>query len=123
MVAPRLRSRSKKRMQVKTPGGETVIRYKRKKPSKHTCGMCKKTLGGTPNAIPSKIGKMTKSQKVPERMYAGVLCNECTEALVRYRTRLEVKYSNEDFKDIEFQRDLTIEKFLPVGWFAAISKR
>ncbi|MBQ3472896.1 MAG: 50S ribosomal protein L34e, partial [Methanobrevibacter sp.] len=37
MPANRFRSRSYKRTNTKTPGGVNVLRYKKKKPSKHVC--------------------------------------------------------------------------------------
>lgn len=120
MVAPRLRSRSKKRVYRRTPGGKTVIHYKRKKPNKHKCGRCGKPLSGVPNAIPSRIRKMRKSERVPKRPYAGILCSDCTEKLFRYRTRFEVKFNYPEFADMDLRRDLTIEKFLPRGWWDRI---
>ena len=122
MVAPMYRSRSKKRRSIRTPGGKSVIHYKKKKVSKHHCGRCGNALSGVPNAIPSAIGKMSKSERIPERPYAGVLCSDCTEALMRYTTKFEVKFGYPEFADMDFKRDLTIEKFLPRGWWTEISK-
>ena len=122
MVAPMYRSRSKKRRSIRTPGGKSVIHYKKKKVSKHHCGRCGNALSGVPNAIPSVIGKMSKSERIPERPYAGVLCSDCTEKLMRYTTKFEVKFGYPEFADMDFKRDLTIEKFLPRGWWAEISK-
>lgn len=123
MVAPRYRSRSKKRRQVRIPGGKTVIRYKRKKPSRNHCGRCGKPLSGVPNYIPSEMGKLGKSKKIPERPYAGVLCNECVERLFRYKTRFEVRFKYPEFKDMELKRDLTIERFLPITWWDSLQKK
>ena len=44
MPANRFRSRSYKRVNTKTPGGVNVLRYKKKKPSKHVCENLKKDL-------------------------------------------------------------------------------
>lgn len=122
MVAPKYRSRSKKRISRKTPGGRTVMHYKQKKPSKNHCGRCGRSLQGTPNASPSGIRKMRHSERAPTRAYAGVLCPGCTENLIAYVTRFEVKFKYPEFSDMELGRDLTIEKFLPRGWFSNISK-
>ncbi|HEX55117.1 MAG: 50S ribosomal protein L34e [Candidatus Altiarchaeales archaeon] len=121
MVEPRLRSRSLKRVQRRTPGGRTVTHYRREKPNKHRCGRCGKILNGVSNDIPSRIRKLSKSEKVPTRRYAGVLCANCLERLIRYETRFEVKFRYPEFKDIELRRDLTLEKFLPRGWWQDIS--
>ncbi len=122
MVAPRYRSRSKKRRQVRTPGGKTVTHYKRKKPKRHHCGRCGKPLPGVPNYIPSEMRKLNKSKKIPDRPYAGVLCNECVERLFRYKTRFEAKFKYPELKDLDLKRDLTIEKFLPSNWWDGLQK-
>lgn len=121
MVKPMLRSRSKKKVQRRTPGGRTVTHYKQKKTGKRQCGRCNKLLAGVPNTAPSKVRELSKSRRVPTRPYAGVLCAKCVEDLVRYITRFEVKYSYPDFSEMELRRDLTIEKFLPKGWFDSLS--
>ncbi|MEA3255668.1 MAG: 50S ribosomal protein L34e [Candidatus Altiarchaeota archaeon] len=123
MVKPMLRSRSKKKVQRRTPGGKTVTHYKKKKPGKQHCGRCAKILTGVPNTIPSKVRELSKSKRVPTRPYAGVLCAKCVEDLIRYTTRFEVKYGYPEFSEMELRRDLTIEKFLARGWFDSMSKK
>ncbi len=122
MVAPQYRSRSKKRVSRRMPGGKTVLHYKQGKPDKNHCGRCGKPMQGVPNANPSKMRKMSRSERIPTRIYAGILCADCTESLMRYITRSEAKFGYPEFSDMEIQRDLTIEKFLPRGWFSGISK-
>ncbi len=122
MVAPKYRSGSKKRVFRRTPGGRTVVHYKHGKPSKNHCGRCGKPLQGTPSANPLEIRKMRHSERVPTRPYAGVLCSDCTESLMRYVTRFEAKFGYPEFSDLEIERDLTIEKFLPRDWFSGINK-
>ena len=122
MTAPQYRSRSKKRKNVRVPGGKTVMHYKAKKPSQHVCGRCKKILTGVPNAVPSELAKLSKTEKVPERPYGGALCTECTERLFRYKTRFEVKYKYPEFSELEIKRDLTLERYLPTTWWENITK-
>ncbi len=123
MVAPQYRSRSKKRKKVKVPGGATVTHYKKKKPSKHVCGRCGKPLTGVPNKIPSELKKLSKTEKIPKRPYAGVLCTECTDKLFRYRTRFEAKNNYPEYTDLEIRRDLTIERYLPLNWWDNLSNK
>jgi large subunit ribosomal protein L34e len=123
MTAPKNRSRSRKRRQVKTPGGETVTHYKKKKPGKHHCGRCGKTLQGVLNKTPAEMKKLSKSKKIPERPYAGILCDKCMEKLFRYKTRFEVKHKYPEFTDMEFKRDLTIEKYLTTTWWDNLQKK
>ncbi len=120
MVAPMYRSRSKKRDQVRVPGGKTVTHYKRKKPGENHSGRCGNALPGVPNYIPSEMKDLSKSEKTPERPYAGVLCSGCTEKLFKYKTRFEVKHKHSEFADMELRRDLTIEKYLPATWWDSL---
>jgi len=122
MVAPRYRSRSKKRKHKTTPGGKQVTHYDRKKPGRNHCGRCGKALSGAPSGIPSKIRGMSRSQRAPKRPYGGVLCTGCVETLERYVTKFEIKFNYPEFNDMELGRDLTIEKFLPKGWYEEMSK-
>jgi len=123
MVKPMLRSRSKKKVHKRTPGGHTVLRHKGKKHGVKTCARCSKHLSGVPSDASSVIRNLSKSQKAPNRPYAGVLCQECVERLVAYTTRFEVKNNYPEFSEMELQRDLTLERFLPKGWFASLSKK
>jgi len=81
MVAPRQRSRSLRKIYVKTPGGKTTVHYKRQKPSIAKCGKCGSKLKGVVRARPYKMKKMAKSKKRPERPYGGVLCSNCMRKL------------------------------------------
>lgn len=121
MVKPMLRTRSRKRVQKRTPGGRVVTHYKAEKAKAKTCARCGEALSGVANATNSELSKLSKSEKIPTRAYAGVLCQGCVESLYRYSTRLEVKYTNPEYSDIEITRDLTLEKFLPRGWFKKLS--
>ncbi len=84
MVAPRLRSRSLVKKRVKTPGGRRVLHFRKKQDSFAKCGSCKRLLLGVPRA---RKGKLTKSQRVPNRPFGGNLCTRCTRALLKERVR------------------------------------
>jgi len=77
MPANRFRSRSYKRMRKNTPGGVNVLRYKKKKPSKHVCAECGAILHGVPRGRPYEIAKLSKTSKRPSRPYGGYLCTKC----------------------------------------------
>ena len=72
------RSRTFRRVFVKTPGGSTVLRYKRRKPSPAQCAGCGKDLAGVPHLIPSKMHNLPKTKKRPERPFGGVYCSRCS---------------------------------------------
>ncbi|MBS3098195.1 50S ribosomal protein L34e [Candidatus Woesearchaeota archaeon] len=75
------RSRSIRKIYIKTPGGKTVIHYERKKPKKAHCGSCGAILKGVPRERPYKLRKLAKTQRRPERPYGGVLCSKCARLL------------------------------------------
>lgn len=77
MVAPRFRNKTLRKVKVKTPGGETKIHYRKRKPSKAQCGGCGVLLKGVPRERPYKMKQMGKTKKRPERPYGGVLCSKC----------------------------------------------
>lgn len=84
----RFKSRKGLRMLfVRTPGGRTVVHFKRKKPSKAKCSNCSKILHGVPRELPFKMENLSKTKKRPERPYGGVLCSCCTRLLLREQAR------------------------------------
>jgi len=87
MPSRKLRSRSKRRVYVRTPGGRTVIHYRSKKPKIAHCGVCRARLQGVIRELPSKMRNTTKSKKRPERPYGGVLCSKCLRNLLKDRIR------------------------------------
>jgi large subunit ribosomal protein L34e len=115
MTGAKNKSRSRKRVKVKLPGGKTVMHYKQKKPGKHVCGRCGNQLSGVPSKTVNKLANMAKTEKVPTRPYAGVLCSECTQQLFTYKARMDAVRKNPDM-GLSISRDLTIEKFLPANW-------
>ncbi|MCK4883824.1 MAG: 50S ribosomal protein L34e [Candidatus Diapherotrites archaeon] len=83
MTEPKNRSGSKKKTFVKIPGGNTVVKYKAKKTAAHHCALCKGKLSGVPHGKrPSEIAKLSKTQKRPERKFAGELCTKCTKTIM-----------------------------------------
>ena len=77
MPENRYRSRSYKRMNKTTPGGVNVLRYKKKKTSKHVCAKCGALLHGVPRGRSYEINKLSKSKKRPNRPFGGNLCPKC----------------------------------------------
>ena len=63
MPAGKYRSRTFRRVFVKTPGGNTVLHYRRRKPNKAHCAACGKVLLGVPNKFPRKMMNMPKTAK------------------------------------------------------------
>lgn len=76
MPAPRLRSRSLRRVYVKTPGGRTVIHYRFRRPKVAKCSSCKGSLKGVPHERPNEMKKISKTKRRPSRPYPN-LCSKC----------------------------------------------
>ncbi len=87
MPESRYRSRSYKRINKKTPGGQSVLRYKKKKPSKHVCAECGAILHGVPRGRPYEIGKLSKTKKRPNRPFGGNLCSKCARDYFKSEAR------------------------------------
>lgn len=87
MPAPRLRSRSKRRIARRTPGGKLVIHYVSRKPSKAHCGICGAELNGVPRETAFKLKNMPKTQKRPERPFGGVMCSSCMRRYYIFENR------------------------------------
>lgn len=89
MVQPRLRSRTKRRVYVKTPGGKTKIHYRERKPSPAVCAVTGERLHGVPREVPSKVGKLPKSRRRPSRPFGGVLSGKAMRSLLKKLARKE----------------------------------
>ncbi|MDH5690848.1 MAG: 50S ribosomal protein L34e [Candidatus Bathyarchaeota archaeon] len=87
MPEPSRRARSKKRRQTKSSGGQTVIHYRKEKPSVPRCSSCGQALAGLPRLEPSKLSKLPGNQRRVERMYSGNLCHGCLRILLRQAAR------------------------------------
>ena len=87
MVEGKKKSRTFRRVKVKTPGGKTVTHYKRRQPSKAKCAGCGAVLAGVARALPRKIQNMPKTKKRPTRAYGGVLCTKCTRKKIIQKAR------------------------------------
>ncbi len=77
------KSRSLRRVFVRTPGKETKLHYRERKPKKKKCSECGKQLHGIPHLIQSKFRNLPKTKKRPQRPYGGVLCSSCMRKKIK----------------------------------------
>ena len=70
------KSRSKRRVFVRMPGGTTKKTYRIRKKSATKCSECGAILQGIPRLIPSKIKNLAKTKKRASRPYSN-LCSKC----------------------------------------------
>ena len=80
------KSRTFRRVSLRTPGGRNVMHYAKRKPGKAKCAVCKTELKGIKADIPSKIKKLSKSQKTVARPYSN-LCSACMRRLIKEKIR------------------------------------
>jgi len=76
MPAMRFRSRTFRRVFVRTPGARTVLHYCRRKNAPARCSETGQILPGVPRGIPSKIRALPKSKRRPTRPYGGALSSK-----------------------------------------------
>ena len=81
-MAEQKRSRSYRRIRVKTPGGRATIHYKERKKSKAYCAGCGTQLQGV-----SQAKGIAASKRNPSRPYAGVLCSACSRNKIKSMVR------------------------------------
>lgn len=81
------KSRTMRRVLVKTPGHKVNLQYRKRKPAKAICAECGKALAGVPRERPYKIHKMGKTEKRPQRPYGGQLCSRCSRLKIISRIR------------------------------------
>lgn len=81
------KSRSFRRKWIKLPGGRTVMHYEYRKPSKQRCANCSKELHGVVREKATKLARIAKTKKRPERVYGGVLCSRCAREKIKEGAR------------------------------------
>lgn len=87
MVSGKHKSRSLRRVYVRTPGGKNKIHYRQRKPGIAKCAVCGKSLHGIPRLLHSKFKNLAKTKKRPQRPYGGKLCSKCTKQKIMEKHR------------------------------------
>jgi large subunit ribosomal protein L34e len=81
------KSRSLRRVFVRSPGAKTKLQYRKRKPSKAKCASCGKALAGVARERPYKMQNMPKTKKRPQRPFGGKLCSKCTRLEIIKKNR------------------------------------
>jgi large subunit ribosomal protein L34e len=87
MVSGKFKSRTYTRKRIVTPGGKNVLRHGLRPPKKAHCASCKGVLSGVARARPAALKKLSKSERVPSRPYAGMLCSACSRRKIIAKAR------------------------------------
>lgn len=86
---PRPGEKTKNKKYKRTPS-KTKTEYAKAKPSKHSCGLCKKEMHGVPNSkSPAKVKKMPKTARRPSGMFGGLLCTKCRAKVFEEAAKVE----------------------------------
>ena len=86
MVRGKFKSRTYRRVSIRTAKGPKTV-YRKRKPSPATCSVTGETLKGVPRASPTKLQNMAKSKKRPSRPFGGVLSSKAAREVIRARAR------------------------------------
>ena len=89
----RLKSRSLRKVDVRTPGSKLVMHVYRRKPAKAQCASCGEYLKGVARAHASELQNMSLTKKRPQRAYGGVLCSRCSRQTIvdKFRNVFKIK--------------------------------
>jgi len=96
MVAGNLRSRTLRRVHIKTPGARNKIHYKKRKPSPPHCAETGQILPGVARGNPADISKLSKSQRVPSRPFGGKLSSRAMRDTIKRNIRASLATSSEE---------------------------
>ena len=87
MASGKHKSKSLRKVFVKTPGSKTKVHYKSKKPKKPVCSEEGTQLHGIPRLKASKMKKLSKSKKRPSRPFAGVLSSKAMKRKMKEKAK------------------------------------
>ena len=87
MVEGKKRSRTFRRVYVTTPGGRTIIHYRKPRTGQAHCAGCGKVLPAVARGNASALRKLAITERRPERPYGGVLCSGCMRQKILARVR------------------------------------
>jgi len=83
---PSQKSRSKRHVKTRTPGGRVVVHYERRHRAHPRCAWCGGVLRGVPR---EGHNKYSKSERTVERIYGGYLCHRCVERSIKHAIHAE----------------------------------
>ena len=92
----------------KTPKQTKRVAVK-KKTGKCSCSVCGRALHGTPSGkgIAGR-GKLSKTQKRPSAMFAGLLCNKCRATVLE--EALKIKYAGKKREESSIKLKKLVEE-------------
>lgn len=109
---PKRSDRIRKKRMVRTVSGKAKTIFKDAKARKARCALCEKVMHGMPHGRKvSKLGKMSRTEKRPEALFAGTLCNKCRlEAL---EEAIKVKVGIKKSSELDMEARKYVKELLP----------
>ena len=89
---------------VRTPGGRLVMHETRKRHGDAVCAICGGLLLGVKTGSKVEMGKLSRSERRPERPFGGVLCSACTRNIISMRARMRFKEITKDDVPISLRK-------------------
>jgi len=85
VVRPALRSRSRRKVTVRTPGSRNVVHYETRFASKPRCAICGRALSGLDE---TRVKTKREPLDAPSRPYGGYVCHNCLRTGLRISVRM-----------------------------------
>ena len=105
MTKPMHRNSSKKLEKVRTPSGETISRYKKKKTGFVECALCSNRVEGVRRGRIVELSRASKSEKSVSAPFGGHLCGPCRRGVMEKASLVAagaIKAEDVDFREKPF---------------------
>jgi large subunit ribosomal protein L34e len=96
LVRPAYRSRSRARQKRNIPGNQTRVHYIKRQPSQAHCAITGMILHGVPHLRPSRLRKLPRSSRRPNRPFGGVISHIALQEAIRGTILHELKAQQKD---------------------------
>ena len=94
-----MESKNKKK-KIKTPKTTKIKYFKSKRKGTAKCNLCKGKMHGVKSKHPKISSKLSKTEKRPTAMFAGILCNKCRVKAIEEAIKIKIGIKNISETDI-----------------------
>jgi large subunit ribosomal protein L34e len=106
---PKRSDRSKKTKFRRVSGKKSKRVFVKGKTGKHLCAVCGGVLHGVPHGkTPAQVGKLSRTERRPTAVFAGVLCSKCRSRVVEEAAKVEAGFKKMD--EVELVLKKYVEK-------------
>lgn len=88
MVKGKHKSKTMRKVFVRTPGAKTVIQRGLRRHKEAVCTVCGDSLKGVSRARTNVYKKLAVTHKRPTRPYGGNLCSKCSKNKIKLKARV-----------------------------------